>query len=261
MKRNVLILIAIAGLLGSATSLAAPAAATPPGSKAAARAAASKADADAEAAAKARVAATSQIAYSIGLSIGDGLRKSGATSDLDTAAIGRGIKDAIAGKAGTQDDRDRINAYMMELRNGLGQRNKETAKKFLAENAKNAGIVTTASGLQYRITEAGDTKAAMPQASDSVTVHYRGKLLDGSEFDSSYQRGQPAKFPVGGVIKGWTEALQLLHPGAKATLYVPPELAYDMNSPGRIPPGSLLVFDVELISVEPAPAPVETPKP
>ncbi len=133
------------------------------------------------------------------------------------------------------------------------------AKEFLANNGKQKGVVSTASGLQYRILAAGDKKAPPIAATDSVTVDYRGKLLDGTEFDSSYSRGTPATFPVNGVIKGWQEALVLMKPGAKWQLFVPPELAYGPRTQPKIPANSLLIFDVNVKSVEPANAPPKAP--
>ena len=134
-------------------------------------------------------------------------------------------------------------------RSKLGDVNHTAAKSFLAENGKKKDIVTTASGLQYKVLAPGSGDS--PKSTDQVTVNYRGTLLDGTEFDSSYKRGQPASFPVNGVIPGWQEALILMKPGAKWQLFVPPNLAYDLDSPPAIPPGSLLVFDVELLSVKP----------
>jgi FKBP-type peptidyl-prolyl cis-trans isomerase FklB len=121
---------------------------------------------------------------------------------------------------------------------------------FLADNAKREGVVTLESGLQYEIIEAGDENGENPTASSKVRTHYHGTFIDGKVFDSSYERGQPAEFPVGGVIAGWTEALQLMTKGAKWRLYVPYQLAYGaQGSPGGIPPYSTLVFDVELIDI------------
>ena len=121
---------------------------------------------------------------------------------------------------------------------------------FLAANKTKDGVVTLPSGLQYKIITAGT--GAKPGPTDTVTVNYRGTLINGTEFDSSYKRGQPATFTINAVIKGWQEALLLMKPGSKIELYIPPSLAYDMNSPPPIPPGSLLKFEVELISVRPA---------
>ena len=133
-------------------------------------------------------------------------------------------------------------------------RNKTAAQDFLAKNGKEKGVQTTASGLQYKIIKAGDTKAPLIAATDEVTVNYRGKLIDGTEFDSSYTRGKPATFPANGVIKGWQEALVLMHPGAHFELFVPPELAYGPSPRPNIPANSLLIFDVEVLSAAPKPA-------
>ena len=207
-------------------------------------------------------ASADAISYSAGVTIGEGLHRAGVTTEINVDAFERGFKDALGGKATTAEDRERLNQFMTDLRGAIGTRNHTAATAFLAKNGKEKGVVTTASGLQYRIVTAGDAKAASPQPTDQVLVQYRGKLLDGTEFDSSYSRGQPATFPVNGVIKGWQEALVLMKPGSKWEVFVPPELAYDMNSRPPIPPGSALVFDVELISIKaPAPADAGAEKP
>lgn len=129
------------------------------------------------------------------------------------------------------------------------QENKEAGEAFLAENAKKAGVVTTASGLQYQILTEGS--GASPKASDNVTVHYRGTTILGEEFDSSYSRGEPATFPLNRVIAGWTEGLQLMKEGAKYRFFIPSELAYGERGAGRtIGPNSALIFDVELLKVQ-----------
>src|SRR5260221_14284364 len=138
-------------------------------------------------------------------------------------------------------------------------RNQAAAKDFLAKNGQEKGVKTTADGLQYKVLIPGDAKAPAVAPSDEVTVNYRGKLLDGSEFDSSYARGQPATFKVNGVIKGWQEALVLMKPGAKWQLFVPPELAYGPRSQQKIPSNSLLIFDVNVVSAEAANAPPKAP--
>jgi FKBP-type peptidyl-prolyl cis-trans isomerase FklB len=187
--------------------------------------------------------------YTVGLQVGEGMRRAGLTSDFDLDAFIRGVKDALAGRSVTAEDHERLNQYMTEVHNSLIARNHTAARDFLAKNATAKGIVTTASGLQYKILAAGDPKAASPGASDTVVVHYRGTLLDGTEFDSSHARGVPATLHVNSVIQGWQEALVLMKPGAKWQLFIPPALAYDTNSRPPIPPGSLLLFDVELVSV------------
>src|SRR6478735_2987903 len=135
-----------------------------------------------------------------------------------------------------------------------GEKNKTDGTKFLEDNKKKPGVKTTASGLQYKVEKEGT--GAPPKPTDMVTVNYRGTLIDGTEFDSSYKRGQPATFPVNGVIKGWTEALQLMKQGAKYQLFIPSTLAYGERAMGPdIGPNSTLIFDVELQDVKPPPTP------
>ena len=135
----------------------------------------------------------------------------------------------------------------------VGEKNAADATKFLAENKKKDGVKTTASGLQYKVMK--DGAGAQPKETDTVTVNYRGTLINGTEFDSSYKRGQPATFPVNGVIKGWTEALQLMKPGSKYQLFIPADLAYGARAVGPdITPNSALIFEVELLEVKPAAA-------
>lgn len=193
-------------------------------------------------------AATPSVSYSAGLSVGEGLHRAGVTNEIDVATFSRGLQDALAGKTTSSEDKERLSKFMSDLHSAIGNRNHAAAKDFLAKNGKATGVVTTASGLQYKVTAAGDAAAASPGPTDDVTVQYRGRLLDGTEFDSSYSRGQPATFPLNAVIKGWQEALALMKPGAKWTIWIPPELGYDMNARPPIPPGALLVFDVELLS-------------
>ncbi len=129
------------------------------------------------------------------------------------------------------------------------EQNIQAGQAFLKENSQKPGVVTTESGLQYRIIEAGDGR--QPQLSDKVKAHYRGTLIDGTEFDSSYARGKPAVFPVDRLIPGWTEALQLMREGARWELYIPSQLAYGKKSPSRdIPPSSTLIFELELLAIE-----------
>jgi FKBP-type peptidyl-prolyl cis-trans isomerase FklB len=191
-----------------------------------------------------------QASYSLGVSMGDQLHHLGLTADsIATERLTQGLRDALAGKvAMTASDQENIANFVKAARNGVADTNRAAAKAFLAENGKKQGVVTTASGLQYHVTTPGD--GAHPKSTDEVTVNYRGTLLDGTEFDSSYKRGTPASFPVNGVIPGWQEALVLMKPGSKWELFIPPALAYDVNSPPAIPPGSLLKFEVELIKVK-----------
>ena len=197
--------------------------------------------------------------YSFGLSFGEQLRRLGISDELSMDALSRGVQDALRGKNTDMADNEQIRAFLMALRDRAAERNKLAARDFLASNRRAPGVKTTASGLQYRILNPGNAKAPTPTALSQVTVHYRGTLLDGTEFDSSYKRNEPATFEVLGVIKGWQEALVLMKPGSKWQLFVPPELAYDVNSPPAIPPGSLLQFEVELLSVNTPPP--EAPQP
>jgi FKBP-type peptidyl-prolyl cis-trans isomerase FklB len=196
-----------------------------------------------------------QGSYSLGVSIGSQLRNTGLTPDaVAFDRVLQGLKDSLAGTAQASPmHNEMVNNLIQTARTEVGVRNKAAGRKFLDENAKKKGVVTTKSGLQYRIVTAG--KGNAPKPTDQVTVHYKGTLLDGTEFDSSYKRGEPATFPVDGVIKGWQEALVLMKPGAKWELFIPPELAYDLQSPPAIPPGSALRFDVELLSIGGAPKP------
>jgi FKBP-type peptidyl-prolyl cis-trans isomerase len=190
--------------------------------------------------------------YSIGVLWGSQLHAAGLPPDgVTTARIAQGIRDGLSGKATMGDeDRDNIRA----LSTSAIEINHHAAEKFLAENGKKPGVMTTASGLEYQELKAGSGDS--PKATDSVVVNYRGTLLNGTEFDTSAKHGGPATFEVSHLIPGWTEALQLMKPGAKWKLYVPPRLAYDMRPPTPvIPPGSMLVFEMELLSIKPAAAP------
>ena len=248
-------------LLGTAAALVAgawpaqaqqPAAGAPP-TPAATAAPKKPAAAGAEAAASDKNAAS----YSLGVSMGDQLRSSGITPEaINSERLAQGVRDALTGKVSMNEGHQKnIQQLVRNAQEGAAEANHKAAAAFLAANAKKPGVVTTASGLQYLVLTPGSGES--PKATDEVTVNYRGTLLDGTEFDSSYKRGQPATFPVNRVIPGWTEALQLMKPGAKYQLFVPPQLAYDLHvRPGMgIPPGSLLIFDVELLSFKPAEAP------
>ncbi|HLQ09093.1 MAG TPA: FKBP-type peptidyl-prolyl cis-trans isomerase [Steroidobacteraceae bacterium] len=226
-----------------------PPAGAAPASQAAAPAkkAPAKAGAASEAPAKAKPSSPS---YSVGVSMGEQLRASGIPPELLNAQqLAQGVHDALSGKV-SMTDKDREN--LRGLVDSVGESNHRAAAKFLAENGKKPDILTTASGLQYKVLTAGT--GASPKTTDEVTVNYRGTLINGTEFDSSYKRGQPANFQVNRVIPGWTEALGLMKPGAKWQLFIPPQLAYDLRSAPPIPPGSLLIFEVELLSVKAAPS-------
>jgi FKBP-type peptidyl-prolyl cis-trans isomerase FklB len=195
--------------------------------------------------------------YAIGMNIGKSLRKD--SVEVNTAAVLRGMKDALAGGK-TLLTEDEAKAAMVALQTDVRKRqdekmvasgdvNKAKGDAFLAANKTKDGVVTLPSGLQYKIITPGT--GPKPGLSDSVVCNYRGTLIDGTEFDSSYKRGQPATFPVGQVIKGWTEALQIMPVGSKWQLYIPSDLAYgSRGAGGDIGPNSTLVFDIELISIQ-----------
>ena len=193
--------------------------------------------------------------YSIGLLMGAQLHAFGVGREaISIEKLSQGIRDAIGGAKPGMEDQQNFQALVRQSRESVASANKAAARKFLAENAKAQGVKTTPSGLQYKVITPGSGNS--PQPTDEVQVNYRGTLIDGSEFDSSYKRGRPATFVLNQVIKGWQEGLVLMKPGAKWQLFVPPELAYGDNSPpGGPPPGSLLKFEVELLSVKPPTAP------
>lgn len=199
------------------------------------------------------VSAQQAVSYSLGLTFGGQLHHGGITDELSMDALMKGLQDGLHGKTVSQEDRQRVAMLLRSAKELVGASNKEAARAFLAKNAKLPGITTTPSGLQYKVLTPGNPNSASPKPTDQVTVQYRGRLLNGTEFDNSAMHGQAASFRVNSVIKGWQEALPLMKPGAKWQLFVPPELAYDLNSPSTIPPGSLLVFDLELIKVTPQP--------
>lgn len=193
--------------------------------------------------------------YAIGANMGKGLKKSGV--DVNAEIVLRALKDALVTGTSQMTDEEisaaitalqkDMMAKQQEQMKTLGEKNKKEGAAFLQANKKK-GVKTLDSGLQYKVMTEG--KGKTPKATDTVTVNYKGTLIDGTEFDSSYKRGQPATFPVNGVIKGWTEALQLMKEGAKWQLFIPAELAYGETGNRSIPPSSTLIFEVELISVK-----------
>jgi FKBP-type peptidyl-prolyl cis-trans isomerase FklB len=197
-----------------------------------------------------------KLSYIIGVQIGNDFKSQ--SIDVDLALVNRGLQDSILGKSlliGDQEAKDIIAAYqkeraekMAEERKKLGEKNKQEGAAFLAENKKKEGIKTLPSGLQYKVIKEGTGKT--PKATDTVVTQYKGALINGTEFDSSYKRGEPATFPVNGVIRGWTEALQLMKEGSKWQIVVPPELAYGEQGAGPIGPNATLIFEVELVSVK-----------
>jgi FKBP-type peptidyl-prolyl cis-trans isomerase FklB len=191
------------------------------------------------------------------MNIGSGMHRQGV--EVDPNILLRGMKDALAGRKSLMTE-DEARAAVMQVQNEVRQKqaektkeagaaNKKEGDQFLAANKTKEGVVTLPSGLQYKILTAGT--GPKPAATDSVACNYRGTLIDGKEFDSSYKRGQPTTFPVNGVIKGWTEALQLMPVGSKWQLFIPPDLAYgERGAGGDIGPDATLIFEVELVSIE-----------
>lgn len=199
---------------------------------------------------------TDKISYALGMNIGESLVQ--VPVELNPDILAQAIKDLLAGNppALAEDDyvavmkafQSKMQAAEKEASQGAAIENAAEEKAFMEENKNAAGVVTTASGLQYIVLKEGSGK--VPGAEDTVKVHYAGALLDGTEFDSSIKRGQPAEFGVGQVIKGWTEALQLMKVGSKLRLFVPSKLAYGERGAGQvIGPCSMLIFDVELIDI------------
>ncbi|WOJ97881.1 FKBP-type peptidyl-prolyl cis-trans isomerase [Congregibacter brevis] len=197
-----------------------------------------------------------RLSYGVALGLGRNMANDGMTVDVD--AFAAGLRDAMTNSPQRLTDeeiqaemiafQERVNAERESMTSAMAEANAAAATAFLLENSTREGVVTTESGLQYEVIEAGD--GAMPTAEDSVEVHYRGTLIDGTEFDSSYARGEPVTFGVGQVISGWTEALQLMQVGSKYKLFIPSELAYGAGGAGeRIGPNAALVFEVELLSI------------
>lgn len=196
--------------------------------------------------------------YALGMSIGLGFQKQGIDKSVDNALVIRGLRDALAGSK-TAMTEDEMKAALQQLRTEVmgaqeakakeaGATNRKEGETFLSANKSKDGVKVLPDGLQYKVLTEGT--GPKPAATDTVTVNYRGTLINGKEFDSSYKRGQPATFPVGGVIKGWTEALQLMPVGSKWQLFIPADLAYgDRGAGADIGPGDTLIFEVELLSI------------
>jgi FKBP-type peptidyl-prolyl cis-trans isomerase len=210
---------------------------------------------------------TEKFSYAVGMNLGAMLRRQ--TVEMDPKLVIRGLEDTLNNKplALTEEEartvfmqvQARVQREEMEKRKELAAANKKSGDAFLAENKGKPGVVTLPSGLQYKILQEG--AGPKPTASDTVVCNYRGTLIDGKEFDSSYKRGKPATFPVNGVIKGWTEALQLMPVGSKWQLFIPPDLAYGDAGAGKdIGPDATLIFEVELVSIRQEPAKPEQPK-
>jgi FKBP-type peptidyl-prolyl cis-trans isomerase FklB len=193
-----------------------------------------------------------KLSYIIGVQTANDLKRQ--SIDVDPALVSKGLQDAMLGNKlliSDQEAKDFIAAYQKERaeeRKKLGERNKQEGTVFLAENKKKEGVKTLPSGLQYKIIKEGTGKT--PMASDTVVTQYKGTFINGTEFASSYQRNEPATFPVKGVMPGWTQALQMMKEGSKWQLFVPPELAYGEQGAGPIGPNATLIFEVELVAVK-----------
>ena len=198
-----------------------------------------------------------KLSYALGLNLSDQLKKQqGMTIDVDVFV--QGFKDGYSGESPllSSDEALKIlmeiqeeqRAQQLAEKNKMAAENKKAGEAFLAENMKKEGVVALDSGLQYKVIKAGDGQK--PKKTDAVVCHYRGTLLDGTEFDSSYSRGQPAQFRVDQLIPGWTEALQLMPAGSKWELYIPSYLAYGARPAGQISPNSTLIFELELLEIK-----------
>ena len=198
-----------------------------------------------------------KLSYAIGMNIGASMKKDGL--DIDPAILTRAMKDALSGakpQMTEEEARSVITTFRNEMiakkqaeEKKISDENKQAGEQFLAANKSKEGVVTLPDGLQYKVIKQGD--GPKPTAADTVVTNYRGTLINGTEFDSSYKRGEPTTFPVGQVIKGWTEALQLMPVGSKWQLFIPANLAYGERSPGgEIGPNSTLIFDIELLSIK-----------
>jgi len=198
-----------------------------------------------------------KVSYSLGVNIGKNMKTQGIDADQDFLA--QGLKDGLSNAKTAMSDKDMettMGAFQQEMMTKMqakqkveGGKNKTDGEAFLVANKKKDGVITLPSGLQYKVIKMGN--GPKPTASQTVTCNYRGTLIDGKEFDSSTRYGKPAEFPVGGVIKGWIEALQLMPVGAKWELYVPSDLAYGENGAGQtIGPNATLIFEIELLSIK-----------
>ena len=208
-----------------------------------------------------------KVSYSIGTGIGRQMKSQGV--EVDTNLVGKGIADALVGATVLTDDelQQIMQSFQTELRSRMtektkveGEKNKTEGEKFLAENKTKEGVQTLPSGLQYKVIKEG--AGEIPTIQNSVTVNYKGTFLDGTEFDSSYKRGQPASFPLGGVIPAWTEILQKMKVGSKYEIWAPAVIGYgERGNPPRIPPNATLHFEIELLSIDKSNAPAPSPIP
>ncbi len=198
--------------------------------------------------------------YALGMNIANNLKQQN-IENVNAAAMQQAMNDIFGKKTVKMTDQQANGCIQSALQASASKKSgaeKEKGTKFLAENKKRKGVITLPSGLQYEVITAGDASSPTPKLQDTVVAHYAGTLIDGKEFDNSYKRGEPLTIPVGGVIRGWTEALQLMHVGDKWKVYIPSELGYgDRGAGADIPGGATLVFEMELLGIKPA-QPVST---
>lgn len=260
---SALFVTAVLGVSGAAFAQDQPKAATPPPAQPQTQAPAPAQD---QAQGNKPAALEDRASYIIGLNLGQSLKSQEVPVKADL--IIQGLRDGLGGanplltpeeiQAAMQEFQQQLMSQQQAKRQAASDKNMKESQAYLDQNKAKAGVKTTASGLQYEVVQEGSGES--PKPTDKVTVHYRGTLPDGTVFDSSYDRNEPATFPVNGVIPGWVEALQLMKPGAKYRLVIPPALAYAERGAGNdIGPNQVLIFDVELLSVEKTPAPATPP--
>ena len=207
--------------------------------------------------------ATDSFSYALGMNVANNLKQQG-IEQVTYAVMQKAMEDVFKKRPVSLSEQQANSCIQQRLQANAAQKtNGEKAKStaFLAENKKHTGVITTVSGLQYEILKRGDATSATPKLTDTVVANYAGTLIDGKEFDNSYKRGEPLTIPVGGVIKGWTEVLQLMHIGDKVKVYIPSELGYGERGAGAdIPGGAALIFEMELLAIKPAVAVQSEPK-
>ena len=207
--------------------------------------------------------ATDSFSYALGMNVANNLKQQD-IEQVTYAIMQKAMEDVFKKRPVSLNEQQANSCIQQRLQANAAQKatgEKAKAIAFLAENKKRTGVITTASGLQYEILKKGDATSATPKLTDTVVANYAGTLIDGKEFDNSYKRGEPLTIPVGGVIRGWTEVLQLMHIGDKIKVYIPSELGYGERGAGAdIPGGAALIFEMELLGIKPAVAVKAEPK-
>jgi len=257
MKKNLIVSIALAGLFAASSASAqatkAPSKTNPTQSSTGQKKTVTKTTSTQTPKSKVPMLKTKadQFSYAIGLNIAQGIKQQGLGDSINVDALSQAISDVLKNKKPlikAEESQSIIQAYFADQQAKVGGKSTEEGKKFLEENKKKSGVKVTASGLQYQVIKEGT--GVIPKDTNQVTVHYHGTLISGEVFDSSVDRGEPATFPVNGVIKGWVEGLQLMKVGSKYKFFIPSDLAYGNSGAGpKIGPNTTLIFDVELISI------------